>query len=271
MAKARRCVATLLLFCLLPFAPVNADFLSDLDIKRGKVGIQAVEKRDAKALRRTISNIDDPLLAKVMHWFLYTEAPKGSTFEEINDFIQANPDWPRMAKMLKHTEEAMQPDMPSAEVLAWFDARKPTSTQGWVRFGAALLEQGQKDEAVTVLRKAWVDGKFTKSQEKQFYKRFRRYLTKADHEDRLDRLLWEGQYWPSRRMLWKVNEDLRLLAEARFLLRQMKGNVDTAVSKVPKHLKNDPGLIYERLRWRRRKGKDTSARELLVNLPENLP
>jgi soluble lytic murein transglycosylase len=95
-------------------------------------------------------------------------------------------------------------------------------------------------------------------------------LTAKDHRKRLDRLQWQGRYWPARRMLWKVKPDYRALGVARLFLRHRRGNVDRAIAKVPDGLRKDPGLLYERLRWRRRYGKYESAKEILDNPPGDL-
>ena len=95
-------------------------------------------------------------------------------------------------------------------------------------------------------------------------------MTREDHLERLERILWEGRFYPVRRMYRRVNGKVRALAEARITLRRMRGGVDRAIERVPENMRDDPGLIYERLRWRRRKGKDAFAMELLVSPPENL-
>ena len=74
----------------------------------------------------------------------------------------------------------------------------------------------------------------------------------------MDRLLWEGRYWPAQRMLHKVNPRYLALSVARLRLMRMQRNVDGAIAKVPAELRDHPGLVYERLRWRRRKGLDTA-------------
>jgi len=68
-------------------------------------------------------------------------------------------------------------------------------------------------------------------------------------------------------MLFRVEADTRALAEARLGLMAGKGGIDRLLDRVPAKLKNDPGLTYERLRWRRKKGRYEAARELLKNLP----
>ena len=42
--------------------------------------------------------------------------------------------------------------------------------------------------------------------------------------------------------------------------------VDSAISKVPQKLKNDPGLNYDRLKWRRKRGRLESSLEILLNI-----
>jgi soluble lytic murein transglycosylase len=210
-------------------------------------------------------------LAKIVRWFDYERTDTRVPFEEIAGFIERNPHWPGQARLLRNAEEAMTRGASNAAVLDWFDLREPKSAAGLERLGAALLASNKAVEARAVLRQAWVEGNFTKQREKDFYKRYRRYLTREDHLSRLDRLIWAGRNWPARRMLWKVNADYRSLALARLLLMRNEGNVDTAIAKVPPRLRGDPGLIYERLRWRRRKGRDASAREMLARAPEHPP
>ena len=133
----------------------------------------------------------------------------------------------------------------------------------------ALLVLGHKQEAVVLIRNTWINDNFPRGEESSFYKKFRKYLTRKDHISRLDRLIWDGKRSAARRMLYKVPKEWVALAQARIHLRARSGNVDRLISKVPAHLKPHPGLAFERLRWRRRKGKD-SAFEILDNLPSDL-
>ena len=60
-----------------------------------------------------------------------------------------------------------------------------------------------------------------------------------------------------------VNKDLRLLSEARLRLRYMMGGVDSAINRVPLYLRDNQGLVYERLRWRNRRGRLEGSLEIL--------
>ena len=46
-------------------------------------------------------------------------------------------------------------------------------------------------------------------------------------------------------------------------------NVSSLIKKVPQKYQSDPGLIYERMRWRRKAKLDTAS-DLLINPPLNI-
>ncbi len=251
-------------------AQAHTDVLTPAETRAAKAVFKAIDGDDWKRARRLTARISDPLVVKIIRWLDFTRPNIDASFRDIADFIGDNPDWPFQKTLRRRAEEAMDAKTPTDDVLSWFRTDEPVSVDGQVRYGAALLAAGEKEKARAVLRKSWIDGNFGNRQERGFYKRYRALLTREDHVRRLDRLLWEGRYWPVRRMLHKVNPRQRALAEARLLLRKRLGNVDRAIARVPDDLKDHPGLVYERLRWRRRKGRDDSARELLVGLPRDV-
>jgi len=236
----------------------SAISLSETDIRHGRAAFASADRSAWKKARSLARRVSDPLAAKVLAWAEITRTGSTVPFDRIAAFIANNPDWPEQRLLHQCAEEAMGPKLTPAEILDWFDGREPVSTSGRVRLAQALLAAGPPDEGRAAIRDTWVAGNFTRAEEKRFYRAHRKLLTHGDHVHRLDRLLWEGRHGPVRRMLWKVNADYRALGEARLLLRRREGNVDRAVAKVPEALKSDPGLVYERLRWRRRKGLETA-------------
>ena len=67
-----------------------------------------------------------------------------------------------------------------------------------------------------------------------------------------------------------VPKDHKALTKARIRLIERRGGVDAAIAHVPDHLVEAPGLVYERLRWRRKKRFDESALELLIPVRDDL-
>jgi soluble lytic murein transglycosylase len=249
---------------------VAADVLSRSDKQSVKQAFHAAERGQWAKTRRLAAKVKDPVAAKLLAWLEYSWQGTNASFSKIAAFVKNNPDWPEQEILENNIEEAMPVNMTADEILDWFENHNPVSNAGWTYYGNALLTLGRKPLGRAVIRETWIEGNFTKRETRRFYKRFRRILTLADHRKRLDRLIWEGRFWPARRMLWRVGKDTRLLAEARLLLMRREGNVDTAIARVPQNLKSDEGLVYERVRWRRRKGRHESAAELLNSIPNDV-
>ena len=70
-------------------------------------------------------------------------------------------------------------------------------------------------------------------------------------------------------MLKYLPKDETALYRARQLLISGSYGVDNAISKVPAKYKNDIGLKYDRLKWRRRRGRLDSSLEILLNVPND--
>ncbi len=228
---------------------------------------KAIELAQPKTARSAIAKIEAPLLRKALTWFMMRDLDAAGDTLEISAFLRENPTWPDRRRLRRQAERAIPANWTATAVKAWFDGSEPVSDLGRARLGDALADLGFKAEGVALLRQAWIDGDFTPSDERAVYRRIRRDLSAADHRERLERVLWDGRFGATRRMLPRVPEDIRKLGEARFLLRHRRGNVDKAIARVPDELKRHEGLVYERLRWRRRKGRTDSAMELFADAP----
>lgn len=246
----------------------KADGLSAAESREFSAALKAVEQRSKKRLDHHARRLHDPLARKIVSWYVLFQGGFGTQFDPINRFITENPDWPRRNRLIARAEEAITgtPDF----IISWFGTRPPVTTIGKTKLGKALIDAGQTLQGVAILRDVWINGNFAKAEEAQFYKRHRKYLTLIDHRVRAERLMWQGKYWPARRMMTKVDAQYRKLIDARTSLRRQRGNVDYLIKHVPDQYKNDPGLIYERLRWRRKKDKDNTA-ELFIGLPDAVP
>lgn len=232
--------------------------------------LAAAAQRDWTQAYAIAAKSGDPVLRKVVAWAEYVTPGTRASFADISAFLKANPDWPSQAILRRHAEEAMTSDISDRAVLDWFAGGEPRTTAGRMRLIQALFNVGRHEEAIAYLRRTWIDSNFGSDQEKDFVKAYGRYLRKEDHSARLDRLLWDGRGPEAQRMFKFVSKDEQALAHARLQLRGMGSAVDSAIRKIPKHLANDPGLVYERVRWRRRKERDDEARQLLAKPPANL-
>jgi len=70
-------------------------------------------------------------------------------------------------------------------------------------------------------------------------------------------------------MLRYLPKDYTTLYNARQILMSQSYGVDTAINKVDPKFKNDIGLQYDRLKWRRRRGRVESSLEILFKTPRD--
>ena len=248
----------------MPPAVAQADVVVYADAFRAAV---RNEWRQTHHLARRAS---DSLGATILRWWDYSRPHTYASFAEIANFIDEHPDWPSQRALQVNAERAMRIGVSDADVLAWYRWRDPVSANGRLRYAEALRGTGQDERVAAFVRTAWVEGRFSAREQADIYRRHRSLLRPEDHIARLDRLLWAGQARAARRMFRHVDEGHQRLAEARLALRARAGGVDRAIDRVPQALRDDAGLVYERLRWRRAKGRDAEARALLHDPPERL-
>lgn len=235
------------------------------DIEIYRAAFAAIEQKHWAEAYRVAQQARQSEPAKLINWMRLSEAPDSKAgFGEISDFIQQNPDWPGQSSLRAAAEFVMPADLPEQQVIDWFRSNPPQTLPGTRRYVTALNHQHLDDEATTAIRQRWIDGPVPSKEQARFLAEYGRHLTKADHETRLDRLIWDEQFDAAHAMLRYVSRPQRLLAEARLSLAQMQPGVDSAVSRVPPALRDDPGLLYERTRWRRRKEMDSGAADMIL-------
>ena len=260
-----------------PLPPMRSDAraplppaVSQADIRIYRDAFRAAARKDWHQAHRLARAAGDPLGATILQWWDYSRPYSYASFEEIAGFIEEHPDWPSQKALQANAESALSVGVADADVLEWYRWRDPVSRDGRLRYADALLAIGKESQAAALVRREWIEGEFGARRLRDTYRRYRALLRPRDHLARLDRLVWDGHARSARRMYRYVDRKFQHLAEARLTLRARAGGVDRAIQRVPRALRADPGLVYERLRWRRAKGRDEAARALLWEAPERL-
>lgn len=261
--------AALLAAGLLASRPAEAS-LSEQDALIYQAAFEAADLGAWDSAREMVERARDPVLAKVIDWISASNDDGDAGFREIAAFLRDNPDWPDQTGMRRRAEQVMPPALPAAEIAAWFDEWPPVTVDGLLRYGEALTALGRTVDADALARAEWQTLGLTEDHERQYLALFGRFLQPADHIARLDHLLWEGRDTEARRLYPLVDAGWRALAEARIQLANRASGVDALVARVPAALAADEGLLYERLRWRRRSGLTAGAIEMLDNQPQRL-
>ena len=217
---------------------VSADrLLSPRDQSIYKKAFTAAQKKNWSNAINWARKAQNPLPAKVIHWIHHLKSGDESKFVEIAAFLKANPNWPLTKNLIGRAEETMKTRHISDQAaLDWFAHHHPLTGSGQIRLAEAMLSTGLKKEGTQWLRYAWIHNKFSREQSKQIYRDHHQTLTQADHEARLDKLLWFGHRHAARRLYTLVSKGHRRLAEARESLMLQTPGVDGKISIIPKSL-----------------------------------
>ncbi len=231
--------------------------------------LKAIENDDWDEARDNIAQSKDPLASKIYLWMMLKHAQQDNLtnrqFIQLSHFIRQNPEWPSIAKLKVRAEGTMPEAMPNQEVLAWYNDFAPKTPYGMGRFISALIIEGKKDQARTFLADWWANTLTSVEQQRKIFSEYGGYLTLDAHKRRFDALLLNKHYRSARAMAAVLGQGYPALADARIALAQNKGHgLGALIDKVPEHLQNDPGLLYERLKWRRKRDLDKGAVEILL-------
>ncbi|MES2453286.1 MAG: lytic transglycosylase domain-containing protein [Pseudomonadota bacterium] len=186
-------------------------------------------------------------------------------FETYARFLLAHPGWPGEMSMRRSAENALSASTWSpGTAVTYFRRYPPLTGTGRTRFAEALAATGSRDEANLAAEKAWVSGSLSASDEAKLIGSFSSALTPADHDARMDMLLWQGSIQSAQRQLALVTPSKRPLFEARLALRTNAPNASDLASATSMTGAGDPGYLADRATWFRNNNASPSARSLLA-------
>lgn len=218
---------------------------------------------EAVALSRDLS---DPALRDLVQWRRLMREGTRVGFGELADFLETRGHWPSASTLARYAEAALPDWLGAQETVDWFRMNAPQTGDGALRFARALASLGLRDEGQEVARNAWHNLSLSASTESALLAEFPAAFTQDDIAARVERLLQNNDR-SAVALAQRLGSEQAQLADARLRLATMQGGVDTAIEALPDHLRDTPGLTYERARWRLRSDADDGALELLDPAP----
>ena len=244
-------------------------FYSDRDLRYAKQAISFMEKSNWKDAKKAASKARAKSIYDFIQWRHLLTTGNRATFTEYKQFIERVKDYPRIDRVRYLGEHKINSkNHTKNEIIQWFDKYPPLSGFGKMMLGDALLSKN-KETAINLIKEGFIKADLSKNDLIFFRKKFKKYLNSSDYIKRADYLAWENKYWDLKRMLRYLPKDYQLLYTARQLLMSRSYGVDSAISNVPASLKKDAGLNYDRLKWRRKRGRVDSSLEILLSIKNN--
>ncbi len=241
----------------------RAGVLSADDARIYRQAFQAADEGKSDYARGLANKASDKLLGRVLAWLEYQKPGSGATFEQISSFVRANPTWPQIPTLIRRAEEAITAATPAELLKPWFQAYPPVTAEGAMAYARVLQGDGENDKATELLRGAWTDFSFGPSQEREFLVHFPNVIRPQDDVARLDRLLWDHQDQAALAQMRRVDDAHKRLAKARMALAHDLSHGEAMVANVAEADRNDPGLVYELVHFRRERDHEDQAIPLL--------
>ena len=252
---------------LKPDVPNHSRILSDADFITFRRAMAAADDDDWDVVRLARVEIESPAADALLLWRIAV-SDAGAPFSDLDLALDALEGWPRTWSIRREAEWKIEDSgLSPALIVAWFEDNEPITGEGRVALGEALLALGREDEGADQIRTAWRTQTMRLTFQSDAYQAHRDRLSRDDHAARVDFLLWSGQRTAASRIMPLLSDGDRRLADARLRLSARSPGVDQAVDAVPASLQTNPGLLYERARWRRHAGLDSAALPLLLELP----
>ena len=248
----------------------KSSVLSKKDFDVAKLTFEAIDQKKWQTAIKISKKSRDKTLFNLVNYLYLKQPINGASFYDYDLFIRQNPNFPRINRLRYLAEHKinLQNHSPKS-IIKWFDGNEPYSEFGKIKLGEIYLLQGNLQMGSKLIKEGWIKAKLSKSNLRYLRKKYKKIITVEDNIKRADWHAWEGKHWDVQRMLRYLPKDYTALYRARQLLMSQAYGVDTAISKVPEKFKNDIGLKYDRLKWRRRRGRLDPSLEILFQLPKN--
>ena len=245
----------------------KSKFFNKKDFALAKKSLSQMKQSKWPDALKTAKKAKDNSIYNFIQWrHLLTKGNKASYYD-YKSFIDKNEDYPRINRIRYLAEHKLSTDKISPKkIIDWFGTNEPLSGFGKMILGESLILTGNQQIGIKYIKEGWISAELSKSELRFYRKKFKKYLNSDDYIKRADYLAWNNKYWDLRRLLRYLPKDYELLYNARQLLMSRSYGVDNAISKVPVKFKNDAGLNYDRLKWRRKRGRVDSSVEILLKV-----
>jgi soluble lytic murein transglycosylase len=247
--------------------------LSAADTANLKTAFGASYRGDDAGAHAAAARIKDPAAHKLATWFEYRNGDYDASAEAIEEFRLAHPQWPGQEELRERAEIALLLANASPErVRAFFGDGAPLTGAGKAALAGAFLKENNEPAARDLVISAWRNHQLNLAVEKRILERYGSMLTNADHQARIDKLLFPDSKTTAEvalrtSKLLPASEQKKVAA--RIAVVKRGANAGKLLDALPASATaGDFGLLYNRIQWLRRKDRDEEAWKMLLDIPD---
>lgn len=252
-------------------AATPAKPLSPAEAAAFTAALKAIDENRWSDARAAVANFRQPLLDRYITWSILRAAPKtDADFASTWRFLRENGDWPEPEVLRRQAEERIAAETPAQEIVRYFTAFPPLTSNGHMRRLEAA-QAASPNDVTRFARDTWQNATLRNSDENDFLNRYAQLLTGPDHIARFDRILRSGRVEVARELLSKLPPDYQPVASARLAMATRAADAAKLLRNVSAARLNEPTLRLERVQWLRRTGNLDEAKAAFAGPTTNLP
>jgi soluble lytic murein transglycosylase len=252
-------------------AATPAKPLSPAEAAAFTAALKAIDENRWSDARAAVANFRQPLLDRYITWSILRAAPKtDADFASTWRFLRENGDWPEPEVLRRQAEERIAAETPAQEIVRYFTAFPPLTSNGHMRRLEAA-QAASPNDVTRFARDTWQNATLRNSDENDFLNRYAQLLTGPDHIARFDRILRSGRVEVARELLSKLPPDYQPVASARLAMATRAADAAKLLRNVSAAKLNEPTLRLERVQWLRRTGNLDEAKAAFAGPTTNLP
>ena len=219
------------------------------------------------AARMAAAGRQDPAVRQAIEQWKVFSTTEGLAFSQYAWLLLNYPGFPMEARIRSYAEAALEREtVDPRTVVAYFEKQPPLTNQGRARLALALASlnyPGALDAAV----RAWRGGPMSEAAESTLIYRYGDQFSRADHDARMDALLWEGSISAAERQIARVSPERRNLFAERLSIAQGSAPGALGVQLSPADLR-DPGYVHARVQQARSARNTSTAIAILTSQPQ---
>jgi len=235
----------------------NIQFLTNTKINKI---ISLIENNKWNQALKIADKVKSEDLINLMNW-IKVFSPNNNDVEDLINIYTNYRKWPNISSVKSIIENKIDWSEENPKFYSFFNDKKPISHLGKIKINTHLQNNGNQINNDLIIN-SWVLGVFSKKNEKIILKNYKDIFNNTINISRLNYLIWNKHWSSASRQIKRVDAESSKLFKARIKLARREYGVDKAVKNVPQNLKNNEGLVYERVKWRRKAKTNTSLKLL---------
>jgi soluble lytic murein transglycosylase len=252
-------------------ALASSEAASPADLAALRDAITAARRGKAAQASDLQQTISDPVARKLVEWaILRSDENESVSLSRYTAFINANPAWPAIGMLRRRAEGTLWSDRPDPSfVRAFFGKERPISTKGKFALARALLLQGDRAGAQSLVRETWRNDNFSGELESLALDVFGDLITAADHKARMDMRLYAEDVEGGLRSAKRAGGNAPAIAKARVAVIQKAANAKALLDAVPAEAHRDVGYLFSYAQFLRRADNVEDAAEVILSVPSS--